>query len=1156
MLRYVLLAFSLFALLSSVIAQSKQGRLPAKVQAELLTNGFFPGDLQDLLETGRYTSGHNGVEHLFLRQRWQGIEIWNGDFAVHSASDGRILRMNNSAKTALERRVNATSPAISASQALSTVLSRTAPGVPMPTFLGVEDGGRLHRFDGTFLGNEPVLVKLVYQPVGDGLQLAWNVNHYLADGSHWWNIRIDALTGAELDRNDWVVSCGLDHDHQAHGHSDLPEHGDAPMPAAPNDYNVYAWPTETPSHGPRSLQNAPWLDGGAASPFGWHDTDGNAGPEFTDTRGNNCRAQDDIDANNTGGTRPSGGVDLDFDFPLDLGLAPSSYLDAAIVNLFYWNNVCHDVWYQYGFDEVAGNFQQNNYGRGGAGNDWVEADAQDGSGTNNANFGTPPDGSNPRMQMFWWTQTTPNRDSDLDNGIIVHEYGHGISTRLVGGPSNSNCLNNAEQMGEGWSDYFGLVMTMKPGDTRTQGRGIGTYVLGQPITGPGIRPARYSTSFGVNDFTYASTNNSSAISVPHGIGFVWCTMLWEMTWDLVDEYGFDPDIYNGSGGNNIAMQLVIDGLKLLPCNPGMVDGRDAILLADQLNNGGANQDLIWAAFARRGLGASASQGSTTSRSDQVEAFDLPLPNNVSVSEIISPEAEMLECGPGTVVKVLVRNTGLDAQSGFPVSYQLNGGTQVQEIFTGTLAAGTSAEFEFATTTDLGPVGTRTLTATTQLPGDQFAGDDQQVINVEVIASTEVASTYSEGLATNDPLPVGWRLQNPDASTTWTSAELNNGPDCETTFAWRIDNYTYNASGQEDRLITPLVDLSGSGGSRLKFQHAYRAYSATFADRMRVDISGDCGASWTTIFDQQGPVLATGTNITSAFVPSNCDQWRQNDIDISAFDGRSVSIRFVAINGYGNWLYLDDVVVERNGISVALQLMLDGPYDPALDRMNDGLRTAGLIPTVEPYTALGHVQVNGGGEVVDATVFETSGDDAIVDWVMVELRDANDPTTILATRSALLQRDGDVVDKNGTSPVSFGLPPGDHYIAVHHRNHLPCMSAEPITIGTQPFELDFSDPAVPTFGTNARRQRITRATLWTGNVLRDGSVKYTGEDNDRDAILLSVGGVIPTSTQSGYQAEDLNLDGMVRYTGENNDRDLILQTIGGVVPTNTRAEQMP
>ncbi len=1156
MLRSVLLAFSFLALLALGQAQSKSGKLPAKVEAELLGKGFFPGDLQDLLETARYTSAHNGVEHLFLRQRWQGIEVWNGDIAIHSSPDGRILRINNAAAQAVERRVNATTPSIGAAQALGSVLARTAPGIPLPALVGVEDGGRLHRFDGTLLGNEPAVVQLVYQPVGEKLRLAWNVNHYLADGSHWWNIRLDALSGEELDRNDWVVSCGLDHDHAAHGHLARPEEHGAPPPASPDDYNVYAWPAESPNHSARSLQNAPWLDGGIASPFGWHDTDGAAGPEFTDTRGNNCRAQDDLDANDTGGSRPSGGVDLDFDFPIDLSQAPSTYLDAAIANLFYWNNVCHDVWYQYGFDEASGNFQENNYDRGGLGNDWVNADAQDGSGTNNANFGTPPDGSNPRMQMFRWTQTTPNRDSDLDNGVIVHEYGHGISNRLVGGPSNSNCLGNAEQMGEGWSDYFGLVMTMKPGDTRTQGRGIGTYLLGQPITGVGIRPARYSTSFGVNGFTYASTNNTSAISQPHGIGFVWCTTLWEMTWDLIDTYGFDPDIYNGTGGNNIAMQLVIDGLKLLPCNPGMVDGRDAILLADQLNNGGTNQDLIWAAFARRGLGSSASQGSTSSRTDQVEAFDLPLPNNVGVTEILSPTSEVLECGPGTLVKVLIRNTGLEAQTGFSVSYQLNGGPVVEETFSGNLPPGTSAEFEFATAADLGPTGTRTLTATTQLLGDQFAGDDQQVIAVDILAAIEVPSTYSEGLTTNDPVPVGWRLQNPDASTTWTSSEVANGPDCATTFAWRIDHYTYNAPGQEDRLITPLVDLSGSAGSRLKFQHAYRAYSATFADRMRVDISVDCGASWTSVFDQQGSVLATGTNITSAFVPSDCDQWRLNDIDISAFDGQSVLIRFVAVNGYGNWLYLDDVVVERNGVSVALQLMLDGPYDPVQDRMDDGLRVAGLIPTTEPYTALGFTQVNGGGETVDPALFAIGGDDAIVDWVLVELRDPNAPGVVLATRSALLQRDGDVVDKDGLSPVAFALQPGDHYIAVRHRNHLACMSATPLSIGTEAFTLDLSDPGVATFGTNARRQQASRATLWTGDVSPDGIIKYTGEDNDRDVILLSVGGVVPTSTQAGYRPEDLNMDGAVRYTGENNDRDLILQTIGGVVPTNTRAQQMP
>jgi hypothetical protein len=221
------------------------------------------------------------------------------------------------------------------------------------------------------------------------------------------------------------------------------------------------------------------------------------------------------------------------------------------------------------------------------------------------------------------------RDGDLDNVIIAHEYGHGISNRLTGGPSQAGCLQNEEQMGEGWSDYFGLVLTMKPGDTRNDYRGIGTYALGEGIAGRGLRTKFYNTDFAVNDFTY---NSIKTQAVPHGVGSVWATMLWDLTWDLIDRYGFDPDIKNGTGGNNIALQLVMDGLKLQPCSPGFVDGRDAILEADQLLYGGANRCLIWRAFAKRGLGENASQGSTSSRSDGVENFDIPAGCELGVSD--------------------------------------------------------------------------------------------------------------------------------------------------------------------------------------------------------------------------------------------------------------------------------------------------------------------------------------------------------------------------------------------------------------------------------------------------------------------------------------------------------------------------------------------
>src|SRR5690606_14000032 len=223
------------------------------------------------------------------------------------------------------------------------------------------------------------------------------------------------------------------------------------------------------------------------------------------------------------------------------------------------------------------------------------------------------------------------KDGSLDNGIIAHEYGHGISNRLTGGPNTSGCLNNQEQMGEGWSDYIALVMTMQPGDQGTDGSGIATYALSQPNTGNGLRPTRYSTNMSINNATY---DRIKSVSVPHGVGYVWATMLWEMTWELIGEYGFDPDIYNGSGGNNLAMQLVTDGMKLQPCGPGFVTGRDAILQADEVNNEGVNKCHIWKAFAKRGLGYSATQGSSNNVMDGAEAFDMPPTDVLDCSHVM------------------------------------------------------------------------------------------------------------------------------------------------------------------------------------------------------------------------------------------------------------------------------------------------------------------------------------------------------------------------------------------------------------------------------------------------------------------------------------------------------------------------------------------
>ena len=227
------------------------------------------------------------------------------------------------------------------------------------------------------------------------------------------------------------------------------------------------------------------------------------------------------------------------------------------------------------------------------------------------------------------TGGAPDRDSDLDAGVIIHEYGHGISNRLTGGPSNVSCLGNAEQMGEGWSDWLALALTAKPGDGGADSRGIGNYVVFEGPDGAGIRPTPYSTDMGINPTTYQTVIDETVpggiLTIPHGVGYAWATMAWEVYWNLVDEHGFNPNVYEDwtTGGNNLAIQLVIDGMKIQPCKPGFEQGRNAILDADMALTGGENQCLIWEGFAKRGLGFSAKQKSSKKTTDGVAGFDMP-----------------------------------------------------------------------------------------------------------------------------------------------------------------------------------------------------------------------------------------------------------------------------------------------------------------------------------------------------------------------------------------------------------------------------------------------------------------------------------------------------------------------------------------------------
>ena len=582
----------------------------AYVSAHGADYGLTGDDPARAFLTDQYVDKGTGATHIYLRQGLDGLKVLNQDLSITVTKDGAIVAVNggfNPHLGTLAPRPTPPAPAVGPVDAVraaalglkvldgGTVTMTTGPaGVEQSSILAAPG-----------ISLNPVPVHLQYVAAADGAPvLAWDVVIKTLHDENWYDAAVDAQTGALLHVDNWV-------DHFA------------------ASYNVYSLPnaTRSPDDGPRVAIQDPADP--VASPYGWQTTKATVGAEFTDTRGNNVRAQEDHAADNSGnGFRPNAGPTLNFDFPIDFTLDPTKYEAASITNTFYWTNVYHDILYQYGFDEAAGNFQTNNYGHGGLGTDQVEADAQDGSGVNNANFGTPPDGTSGRMQMYIFNITNPNRDGDLDPEVIVHELGHGLSNRLTGGPANAGGLQTLQSrgMGEGWSDYWSLALLQKPGDTATTARPVGNYVLGLPASGGGVRRYPYDVDMQVNPQTIGDYNtDTSGGGSPevHNTGELWVDALWDMHWNLINKYGFSPDLYYGNGGNNLAIRLVVDAMKIQPANPTFAEARDAILKADMLLNGGIDLPQIWNAFARRGMGLSFNSGVNSSATVVKPATDVP-----------------------------------------------------------------------------------------------------------------------------------------------------------------------------------------------------------------------------------------------------------------------------------------------------------------------------------------------------------------------------------------------------------------------------------------------------------------------------------------------------------------------------------------------------
>jgi len=1056
----------------------------------------------------------------------------------------------------------------------------------------------------------------------DELTLTWETQLHTADRQNYWITYVDANSGKVLDSKDMVLHCSfggglvydaspeeqaiLDEQHRQmhmesarrwdamielrdvhascnHNHENITAKSNnaAAVMAPANTYLVLDLPAEAPNDmSATSTQTLVTTAGDPnASPYGWTSTDG--ATENTFTKGNNVYAFYDPSPSPLGGAPNPGtaaqatslpGTPVEFKYPWDLTQEPEYSTtnpnnqfpnrNAAIVNLFYWNNLVHDIFYNFGFTETGRNFQfENDNGNGDSGgmdNDEVLAQAQDGGGTNNANFLTLTDGVNGQMQMYLWTSpmidslvqintvdmpttvmggdkfeslqgalynsampinlntspvlnrnyvlvndgcTTgsnagdsegcgagggvgvapcnnvtnaivlidrgscsfaekvdgaqkggaagvivmnndtanpdailamggtdptintitipsvmvsyntglllkaalasgavvngslkqdnppiPKKDGDFDNGIIAHEYGHGISTRTSPQNGIAATLTGDEQGGEGWADYYALYLTTTQSDLVTSSahpngmlpdRGIGTYVTYTNSNGPGIRPRKYSVDLGVNEYTLAgSTNgglgigNAPEITIPHGIGFIWCTMLWEMTQQFVDEYGFNDDKYynppttgnqttdiatltSNSAGNNLALKLIQEGISMQSPSPSFINMRDGILKADSLLYGAAHSCMIWEAFAKRGLGFNA-QNPTNNIGDEVDGFGVPTAcnaNQVFYDIVKTSSASTVGNLQNITYTLTVTNTSPTGSTGTNVDV-------VDALPAGmSFISGSGAPF-----TETNNIVTFTISS--------IAANASVAVTIEALVNNAVTSTILEEYD-YEASAQGWTVASGANINTFgrvnDSAEAHGG-----NFYFYTTNLGFG--GDNATLTSPMLDPNLTN-QQIRFWHKFDAQAGF--DGGFLETTTD-GLIWTRL-----PLQENGYNgaLNSTFNPANAGVaftgTQVNYIESAGLlPAGTTQVRFVFSedNGFGGgdgW-FIDNVLIVQNPVTITNTATVTDPIanggrvhsseasvliTPFVCPL-DLLITAGNIPDMTYYYAQNSIIIDG------------------------------------------------------------------------------------------------------------------------------------------------------------------------------------------------------
>lgn len=1049
--RTILLFLSTFFIWQTGTAQE----ISKKEAYEILSKNsnalnLTPQDLENVLITSSYTDKTSGMQLFYLQQTFEGIPVYNSiqiialkNEKVISNTGGRIpeIEKQNNLKTG--SRISAKEAVFLAAKSVNVVVNSLE-----QTHLSVQrstNNNQKVEFNASSISREDITADLIWVPQTDGtVKLAWQVKILPTDNNDYWYVRVASQDGSILGKDNLTVSCTWsgpsyenidEHIHQPYDvlsetnprKNILSNSQNVNAGTSTANYRVIPYPAESPFNSSPVVLNNPWLNAGnsnSATTLGWH-YDGST--DYTITRGNNVWAKDNLSgAGNSPGTSASSTTpapDLSFNFVEDpmLDISTGDNLKFGITNLFYWNNIIHDIVYQYGFDEVSGNFQKDNLSRGGFGNDYVVAEAQNGASTDNADFSTPSDGASPKMRMFLWSfnplivnspqslsgirksaegsMSTSNslknvgpvtgdvivyaasvttcglpanaasmngkialiytnqtggcsrydamvknaqsagaigvmvassnnsvftmggsdnsiyipaivitksdadamkntinalgnvnvtlkanfKDGDLDNGIVTHEYTHGISNRLTGGPASATCLQNKEQMGEGWSDYYALMLTTNWATANTTD-GTQLRKMGNYVSEGGIRRYPYTTDMFYNPYTYADLAGVTD-SEPHDVGEIWATALWEMTWGLIQSEGINTNLYNaeGTGGNSVALKLVTLGMKLQPCSPGFLDGRDAIIKADEILYGGKHRCIIWNAFAKRGMGANAIQGSSDDTKDQTADFSLP--TGANVTSMADKTQSMQE-------DIITYTFTIKAQCSPIANYKIID-TLPNNV---TWVSG-------------GTYNSTDRTVTFTIPSLNAAEDLAVTLKVKVNnGAYYVPTDLLNETVPNYSIPSTLTI-SPSTGNTWGPSTVNHSP------SYSVK--TKSTTSVSEQKLTSSNSYTLTAPGLLSFWHSYNTESSY--DGGVVELSIDGGNAW---FDAAPYIFENGYNNkiigTSALTNQNAYSGNsggfiRTTINLSKFVNKPLQFRFRFASDNGGsstgW-YIDDIVLSK------------------------------------------------------------------------------------------------------------------------------------------------------------------------------------------------------------------------------------------------------